>query len=50
MLTTAGLRSLDAIHLATALSLGDDVGAVFAYDTRLSEAAADAGLDVRAPS
>jgi len=43
------LRSLDAIHLATALSIRDDVGAVFTYDERLAEAANDAGFDVVQP-
>lgn len=43
------LRSLDALHLATALSLGDDLEAVLVYDARLADAARTAGLDVRAP-
>ena len=33
------LRALDAIHLATALSLGDDPDAFIAYDARLARAA-----------
>ena len=41
-----GLRSLDAIHLATALSLGDRCGAFFAYDERLIAAARAHGLSV----
>lgn len=45
-----GLRSLDAIHLATALSVRDRVGAVFTYDKRLAEASADSGLVVIAPA
>jgi uncharacterized protein len=44
------LRTLDAIHLATALSLGDEVGAIFTYDKRLAEASADAGLRVLSPA
>lgn len=48
-LRPAGLRSLDALHLATALSLGGDLGALIAYDARLGEAAADAGVPVLAP-
>ncbi|HEU4393599.1 MAG TPA: type II toxin-antitoxin system VapC family toxin [Solirubrobacterales bacterium] len=44
------LRSLDAIHLATALSVRDRVGAVFTYDKRLAEASAEAGLQVLAPA
>lgn len=38
------LHSLDAIHLASALSIRSDVSAFIAYDRRLSHAAADAGL------
>jgi uncharacterized protein len=44
-----GLRSLDAIHLATALSLGDRCGAFFAYDDRLIAAARAHGLGVTVP-
>jgi uncharacterized protein len=44
-----GLRSLDAIHLATALSLGDRCGAFFAYDERLIAAARAHGLAVTVP-
>ncbi len=43
------LRSLDALHLATALSLAKDLGRVYCYDVRLSAAAASLGLDVRQP-
>lgn len=43
------LRTLDAIHLATALSLGPDLGAICVYDARLAEAAATQGVDVIAP-
>ncbi len=43
------LRSLDAIHLATALSIGADLGALFCYDDRLAAAAIAAGLRVLAP-
>jgi uncharacterized protein len=43
------LRSLDAIHLATALSLGDDLGAMYVYDERLRAAAIAAGLRAEAP-
>jgi predicted nucleic acid-binding protein len=44
------LRSLDAIHLATALSLGGRLEGVYTYDARMSVAARDAGLDVHAPA
>jgi predicted nucleic acid-binding protein len=43
------LRSLDAIHLATALSIADDLDAFYTYDHRLADAAASAGLAVAAP-
>ncbi|CAN5683029.1 type II toxin-antitoxin system VapC family toxin [soil metagenome] len=44
------LRSLDAIHLATALALGPRLDAVVVYDTLLAAAARDAGLHIEAPS
>ncbi len=44
------LRSLDALHLATALSLGSALEAFVVYDERLAQAATDAGLPVVAPS
>ena len=40
-----GLRSLDAIHLATARIVADDLDAIATYDDRLIKAAADAGLE-----
>ena len=46
----ANLRSLDAIHLATALSLGQDLTGIITYDQRLSEAAISADLEVWAPT
>lgn len=48
-LEPAGLRSLDAIHLATALSIGPDLGVVVTYDDRLREAVLAQGLDVESP-
>jgi uncharacterized protein len=48
-LEPAGLRSLDAIHLATALSL-EGVDLFISYDDRLNEAAARAGLRVESPA
>jgi uncharacterized protein len=44
------LRSLDAIHLASALSLGADLGALVTYDDRMTTAAESAGLHVLAPA
>lgn len=44
------IRSLDAIHLATADAvLGDDLTAFVTYDRRLLAAAEDLGLTVTAP-
>jgi predicted nucleic acid-binding protein len=44
-----GLRSLDAIHLATARILGEDLDAIVSYDDRLLKAATDAGLETASP-
>lgn len=44
------LGSLDSIHLATALSLGSELGGIVAYDRRLTAAARRAGLTVWAPA
>lgn len=49
-LELASLRTLDAVHLASALALGDRVGVVIAYDERLLDAARTAGLAVERPS
>jgi predicted nucleic acid-binding protein len=45
----AELRSLDAIHLATAQRLGGDLGPFVTYDDRLAEAARRPGYRVAAP-
>jgi predicted nucleic acid-binding protein len=44
----ADLRSLDAIHVAAARSLGADLDLVATYDRRMSAAAAAIGLTVAA--
>ncbi len=44
------MRSLDSIHLAAAVSLGDDLAAVVSYDERLLAAARFLGLPVATPS
>lgn len=44
------LRTLDALHLACALRLGDDLEALITYDERLSTAARTAGVAVLAPA
>ena len=45
----AGLRSLDAIHLATAASLDSDLETLVTYDKRMLEAASNLGMQVVAP-
>ena len=44
-----GLSTLDAIHIATALSLGEELGCLVSYDARLSRAATSSGISVLAP-
>ncbi|WP_322768244.1 type II toxin-antitoxin system VapC family toxin [Frankia sp. Cr1] len=46
----AGLRSLDAIHLATALLMRDGLDGFVTYDRRLASVAGEQGLPVRAPA
>ena len=46
----SGLRSLDAIHLASARALEPDLGAMVCYDMRLAEAASGEGFEVLAPA
>jgi uncharacterized protein len=48
--TPASVRSLDAVHLATALHLGSQLAWLFTYDKRLADAATNAGLPVSAPT
>ena len=43
------LRSLDALHLAAALDLGDDLDGLVTYDDRLAEAAELNGVPVVTP-
>jgi predicted nucleic acid-binding protein len=44
-----GLRSPDAIHLATARILAEDLDAIVTYDDRLLKASSDAGLTSMSP-
>jgi len=46
----AELRSLDALHLATALSIRDELGIFVTYDERLAAAAEVNGLRVIQPA
>lgn len=48
-LDPASLRSLDAIHLASALTLGSDLGVVVTYDDRMLQGAAALGLPTASP-
>jgi predicted nucleic acid-binding protein len=45
----AGLRSLDAIHLASARALGEELVAVVTYDARMIAAARSLGLPADEP-
>ena len=44
------LRSLDALHLATALELGGDLDGVVTYDARMAQAAQAASVAVASPA
>jgi predicted nucleic acid-binding protein len=43
------LRTLDSIHLATALEIKEELEVMVVYDTRLRSAAAENGLATRSP-
>jgi hypothetical protein len=49
LLLPLALRSLDAIHLATARELGDELGSLVTYDDRMAAAARALGHRVAAP-
>ena len=44
------LRSLDALHLAAALEMGDELEGLVTYDRRLAEGANVLGISVVAPA
>lgn len=44
------VRTLDAIHLATAAEFGNDLEVLITYDERMAVAASDAGFDTWAPA
>jgi predicted nucleic acid-binding protein len=48
-LLSLDLRSLDALHLAAALTLGSDLAGIVVYDERLRSAAVSAAIEVAAP-
>lgn len=49
-LEPAELRTLDAIHLATAQRFGPDLGQLVTYDDRMTAAAARLGIRTAAPA
>lgn len=50
LIEPSSLRSLDAIHLAAALELGDELDGIVTYDERLADAATQLGVPVVAPA
>ena len=50
LLPGSRLRSLDAIHLATAQLLGSELRSMVTYDARMAQAATELGLSVAAPT
>jgi predicted nucleic acid-binding protein len=50
VLAPAEVRTLDAIHLASAEQLGEDLAAIVTYDVRMATAAAALGHHVQSPS
>lgn len=49
LLEPEGLRSLDSLHMAAALEVGDDLQALITYDRQLAEGAGALGIEVFAP-
>ena len=49
MLEPRVLRTLDAIHLATAVAVGDDLDAIVTYDERMADGARLLGLSTATP-
>jgi predicted nucleic acid-binding protein len=49
-LEPAELRSLDALHLATIISVGEYLERAYCYDLRLTNAARALGIEVSEPS
>ena len=43
------LRTLDAIHMASALAVGDDLDAIVTYDERMIDGARRIGLTTASP-
>lgn len=49
-LDPAILRTVDAVHIAVALELGDDLESIVTYDDRLADAAQANGISVVTPT
>lgn len=49
LLEPVTLRSLDALHLATALEVGEELDAVVTYDAHMADAGKTLGLRVLSP-
>ncbi len=49
LIDPVSVRSLDALHLAAALELGDELDGIVAYDDRLIDAARWLGITVVSP-
>lgn len=49
-LSPPAMRTLDAIHVAAALSLGSELGVFVTYDRRMFDAARRLGLPVASPA
>ncbi len=49
LLESIALRSLDAIHLAAAIEMGDDLQGMVCYDRRLAQSATQLGITVIGP-
>lgn len=49
-LEPVSLSTMDALHLAAALSLGNDLDAMFTYDLRLADAARQHKLELLSPA
>jgi predicted nucleic acid-binding protein len=50
MLEPDVLRSLDSLHLAAALEVGDELEGIVTFDRRLADGAEALGLNVLAPA
>ena len=50
MVQPTTVRSLDAIHIATALAFGNELDAMVTYDQRMAEAGRNSGIHVLAPA